>query len=78
MNRIEELAKEGWERQFIASEPRLSEMVELYKEIGYEVHLEPFSVEEAMQSAVCEEGSCNACFSKDRNKYRIIYTRRRP
>ena len=36
-----ELEKEGWSRQFTSDEPRLSEAVELYKSLGFEVHLEP-------------------------------------
>ncbi|HID19096.1 TPA: hypothetical protein EYP27_06100 [Candidatus Bathyarchaeota archaeon] len=39
--REEELRKQGWIRQFTASEPRLSEAVELYESLGYEVKLEP-------------------------------------
>ena len=35
------LNKEGWTRQFTSDEPRLSEAVELYKSLGFEVHLEP-------------------------------------
>jgi hypothetical protein len=36
-----ELEKEGWTRQFTVDEPRLSEAVEMYKSLGFEVHLEP-------------------------------------
>jgi hypothetical protein len=36
-----ELEKEGWPRQFKADEPRLSEAVEMYNSLGFEVHLEP-------------------------------------
>ena len=37
----EQLKREGWMRQFTTDEPRLSEAVELYRSLGYEVHLEP-------------------------------------
>jgi hypothetical protein len=40
-SREAELDKEGWTRQFMADEPRLSEAVELYKSLGFEVHFEP-------------------------------------
>jgi hypothetical protein len=40
--RQEALALQGWERQATYDEPRLSEMAEVYEEIGLEVHLEPF------------------------------------
>jgi len=46
MKREEELVAAGWERRFIACEPRLSEMVEMYKEIGFEVILEPLPSKE--------------------------------
>jgi ribosomal protein S18 acetylase RimI-like enzyme len=38
--REEELLAAGWERRFIATEPRLREAIELYEEIGFEVLLE--------------------------------------
>ena len=41
----EKLIKEGWQKQATYDDPRLSEMVEMYAEIGLEVHLEPFNVE---------------------------------
>ena len=53
--REDELQQRGWTRQFVTDEPRLSEAVELYQEIGYEVHLEPTSFEELNQI-------CKNCF----------------
>jgi len=35
------LVREGWTRRFASAPPRLDEMVELYRSIGLEVHLEP-------------------------------------
>ena len=64
-----DLEKEGWTRQFSAAEPRLSEAVELYKEIGFEVRLEPLDRKEA--------GECGVCFEEDADKYKIIYTRKK-
>lgn len=43
MTSQEDLARAGWERKTTSDEPRLSEIVEMYKEIGFEVHLEPFN-----------------------------------
>jgi hypothetical protein len=62
------LNKEGWSRQFTSDEPRLSEAVELYKSLGFEVHLEP---------VVPYEGSeeCTACLEAMCNRYKTIYTR---
>jgi len=74
MKREEELVAAGWERRFIACEPRLSEMVEMYKEIGFDVHLEPLPSKEEMQSG-CEESGCTACFYEDPERYRTIFTR---
>jgi hypothetical protein len=71
MNREEELEREGWTRRFLACEPRLSESVELYRSLGYEVHLEPLP--ENPDPADC--GECRICFEQDRDRYRTIYTR---
>ena len=49
----EKLIKEGWQKQATYDDPRLSEMVEMYAEIGLEVHLEPFNVE--------NESGCSGC-----------------
>ena len=67
-SRETELDKEGWTRQFTADEPRLSEAVELYKSLGFEVHLEP----------VVPDGNsaeCTACLEVMCSRYKIIYTR---
>jgi hypothetical protein len=73
--REEELGAEGWERRFVAMEPRLSEAAELYKSIGFDVLLDPLPTEEELEGAGCEERGCTACFDVDRERYKIIYTR---
>ncbi len=78
MKREDELIKAGWERRFIACEPRLSEMVEMYKEIGLEVDLEPLATQEELEedgTSSCADTGCTACFDVDRDRYRIIFTR---
>ena len=65
----EELKKKGWTRQFVTDEPRLSEAVELYREIGYEVHLEDATMDELNQM-------CVNCLPADCDKYKIIYIRK--
>ena len=60
--------KEGWTRQFMADEPRLSEAVELYKSLGFEVHLEPVVPDESSEE-------CTACLEAMCNRYKTIYTR---
>jgi len=77
MKREEELIADGWERRFIACEPRLSEMVATFKEIGFEVLLEPLPSKDEMDQAGCEESGCTACFDVDPERYRIIFTRQK-
>ncbi len=66
MTREEELKKEGWTKRFTMDEPRLSEAVDQYKEIGFEVLLEPVD-------ASSEE--CASCITAFSNRYKTIYTR---
>ena len=66
----EELKKEGWIRQFTADEPRLTEAVELYRSLGYEVNLEPVTFNEKNEM-------CKACIKADCQKYKTIYIRRK-
>ena len=71
--REDELIKEGWTRRFIANEPRLSEAVELYRSMGYEVHLEPLPpVPVDSDSADEESGECRTCFQGFEDQYKII------
>lgn len=63
------LIREGWERRFIAEEPRLSEMKELYESLGLDVRIE---------AAVPEEGQeCSGCFDLPGfdERYKTLYTR---
>jgi hypothetical protein len=76
MKREEELRRAGWERRFIACEPRLSEMAEMYQSIGFEVLLEQLPGKEEMeQEGGCSEQGCTACLDADPERYRIIFTR---
>ncbi len=67
-SREAELAAEGWTRQFTVDEPRLSEAVEMYRLLGFEVHLEPGSPDENPEE-------CAACFEVLCDRYKTIYTR---
>jgi hypothetical protein len=69
MSRPEELAAQGWQRQATYDEPRLSEMADLYRELGLEVHLEPLHPE--------GENGCIGCLAEFPERYRTIYTRKR-
>ncbi len=81
-SRIEELEKEGWVKQFVASEPRLTEAANLYIELGFEVHLEPLP--KGQECTTCSgtegheaKGECRVCFEGFEDQYRIIFTRRK-
>ena len=74
--RKDELIKEGWTRRFVANEPRLSEMVELYRSMGHEVYLGPIPLVDC-DSADEESGECRACFKGFEDQYKIIYTRQK-
>jgi hypothetical protein len=68
MTREEELRKQGWEKRFTIDEPRLSEMAEQYKELGFEVLLEPVDP---------SSEECITCITASLDRYRTIYTRRK-
>ena len=66
---VDPLVLEGWERQNTLDEPRLSEVAEMYGEIGFEVRIEPFDPD--------RESGCSECMKASAEKYKTIYTRRR-
>ena len=68
MSRQKELEKDGWEKRFTIDEPRLLEMVDLYRELGFEVHIEP--VDNSSED-------CINCISVNPNRYKTIYTRKK-
>jgi hypothetical protein len=59
----------GWERRTTIDEPRLSELVELYEELGFEVLLRPVSREELGET-------CSECYLADPGRFKTIYTRK--
>jgi hypothetical protein len=65
----EKLIKEGWQKQTTYDDPRLSEMAEMYQEIGLEIHLEPFNAE--------NESGCTGCMQLMPDLFKTIYTRRK-
>lgn len=70
-----QLLAQGWVRQFTTDEPRLGEAVEEYRELGFEVHLEPLD-----PAACAASGGCAACFDSPElaARFRVIFTRRPP
>lgn len=67
------LLARGWHKQFMADEPRLSEMVKEYRDLGFEVHLE-----EVDPQACADSGECTTCFQSPEaaGRFKIIFTRR--
>lgn len=64
----EALEIKGWEARYIGDEPRLSEQVELYRELGFEVRVEPFNAED------CE--GCVECFEDSTTPIMVLYIRK--
>ncbi|OHC70475.1 MAG: hypothetical protein A3H93_13960 [Rhodocyclales bacterium RIFCSPLOWO2_02_FULL_63_24] len=65
------LLRDGWVRQTTIGEPRLSEIVQNYKTMGFEVHVEEFKT---------EGDGCNTCFDAGQEMgfmYGTVYVRKR-
>jgi hypothetical protein len=79
VSNTETLEREGWTKRFAATEPRLSEVVEAYREAGFDVHLEPLPEEPTCESCEGSEDAdaCRVCFEGFEDLYKIIYTRPR-
>ena len=69
MTREEELTAEGWTKQSTTDEPRLSELKDMYEEIGFELHLEAFNP--------ANEPGCSECMKLDPDRYKTIYTKQK-
>lgn len=67
MTRAEELQKQGWVKRFTTDEPRLSEAVEEYRELGFDVLLEPVDL---------QDEECTSCLNASPDRYKTIYTRK--
>jgi hypothetical protein len=68
MSREEELKKEGWEKRFTMDEPRISEMAEQYRELGFEVLIEPVDL---------SSEECLSCIASNPNRYKTLYIRKK-
>lgn len=65
----EDLIKDGWEKIGIYNEPRLSEICELYRELGFDVLVIPY------------EGKfnheCGVCYDTDEKlEFKIVFPKR--
>jgi len=78
-SRIDDLEQGGWNKRFVASEPRMSEAVQMYKDAGFDVHLEPLPKEpecEIYSGGENESGDeCRVCFEGLEEQYKIIFTK---
>ncbi len=66
----EELEKKGYERRGVYEEPRLSEIVEMYREAGYEVVLVEYDKN--------SKDGCSVCLDDYAFKggYKVVYTKK--
>ncbi len=58
-----------WTKRNIVDEPRLSELIEMYKELDFEVKLVEFDPKGYPQE-------CSECMAANPEKYKVIYTRK--
>jgi hypothetical protein len=65
-----ELQEQGWEQRSVLCEPRLSECVELYEQLGFEVRLLPLDPHNMPEG-------CGACYTREIDRYRVVYVRRK-
>ena len=66
----EELEKEGWIKRTTIGEPRLSEIVDEYKSLGFEVRLEQVNLDEL-------DEECRKCYKNEADKLKTVYIRKR-
>jgi hypothetical protein len=67
-----QLESENWQRRGIFTEPRLSELIAFYNELGYEVLVKDCDVSELA------EGPCRECFLLFPQRFKVLYTRGEP
>ena len=63
------LQQQGWILRTTIGEPRLTEVVENYRAMGYEVHVERFGTATADTAGKAQAESCTVCFvAADKSK----------
>lgn len=67
-NKEKALETEGWKRMATYSEPRLSEMVEEYKELGFEVRIEEVD---------SDSEECAECIKLEPESVKTIFIRKK-
>lgn len=63
-----ELREKGWTYRFATSGARLREAEDLYRSLGFEVHLEPINPEDV-------DETCRACLKAEPETLYALYTR---
>lgn len=58
-----------WIQRNIIDEPRLSELVETYESLGFEVMLKDFDPKEFPQD-------CNTCMIANPDRFKVLFTRK--
>jgi hypothetical protein len=78
-SRWKRLEDEGWKKQFVVSEPRLSEAVDMYIKAGFEVHLESLPKDPESETCATEDDQheCRLCYEGFEDQYKVIFTRRK-
>ena len=66
----EETEKKGWIKRTTIGEPRLSEIVELYKSLGYEVRVEPVKLD-----ALDDE--CRRCYENNVDDAKTVFVKKK-
>lgn len=69
MTQNDTLIKSGWIKRSTHDNTRLSEVVEMYESLGFEVMTAPFDP--------AAEPGCTQCMKATPDRYKTIYTRRR-
>ncbi|MFH1153975.1 MAG: hypothetical protein V1793_09165 [Pseudomonadota bacterium] len=59
----------GWKKRGIYDEPKLSEIAAMYKELGFQVRLEPLDL-------LNQTTGCSECMKSSPDRYRVLYTHR--
>jgi len=64
------LIQKGWLKRTTIDEPRLSEIIEEYKSLGFEVHVEPVEP--------CDfNEKCRKCYETKKEKLKTVYIRKK-
>ena len=71
MDNLKNNSIEDWERRSIIDIDRVSEQVEMYESIGFEVMVKDVDLEHL------PEEYCKECFIAHPEKYKILYTRKK-